>query len=137
MSSPTPDDLLAFASFAAQFNAPGFVPGTWHTPTSRDDGVIEIGWWEADAAVAAWEHALYDRHIIDPDSDYLDDDNVQFVDRAIEDSSLVADLDLPTLRRALTFLARAERHSCGGWYDRAFESGMAQAATRRLGQLAD
>lgn len=135
-SGPSRGDLLAVASFATQFETPGFVAGTWHLPASRADGVVEIGWWEADPAVVAWEQALYDHHIIDPDSDYLAEDNVAIVKRVIEEPGLVSDLDLPTLCRVITFLARAERHTEGGWYDRAFGSGMVQAATRRLGDLA-
>jgi len=38
---------------------------------------------------------------------------VAFVEKAIADPSLLADVDLPTLRRALAFLARAERHTGG------------------------
>lgn len=134
---PTSVDLLAVAAFSERFEAPGFDAGRWHVPTPRDDGVIEIGWWEADPAVAAWEQALYAHNVIDPDSDYLAEDNVAFVERAIEEPGLVSHLDLPALRRVITFLARAERHADGGWYDRAFASGMAQAATRRLGELAE
>lgn len=137
MSGPTSQDLRAVASFGSLFEAPGFVAGQWHEPTTRDDGVIEIGWWDPSEPVSGWSQALYDSNIIDMGSGYLDEDNAEFVTRAIDDPALIADLDLPAVRRALTFLARAERHTEGGWYDRAFESGMAQAATRRLGQLAD
>jgi len=48
----------------------------------------------------------------------------------------VAGFNLATPRRVLTYLARAERHTGGGWFEHAFASGMAQAATRRLGDLA-
>ena len=134
---PTPDDLLAVASFVAQFDAPEFVVGEWHAPTTRDDGVIEIGYWSPSGVVIEWNRALYDHHIIDPGSDYLADDNVALVNAAIADPSLIAGLDLDTLQRVLTFLARAERHTGGDWFEHAFASGMAQAATRRLGKLAD
>ena len=134
--SPSRDDLRAFADFSERFSALGFVAGEWIEPTTRDDGVIEVGWWSASAAVAEWEQALYDHKIIDPDSDYLDESNVEFVNRVVAKPSLLTEVDLPTLRRVLTFLARAERHTGGGWYASAFESGMALTATRRLGELA-
>jgi hypothetical protein len=137
VASPSRGDLLAVAAFADRFAAPDFVAGEWHAPLRRADGTIEIGWWSPSGAVAEWSQALYDRNIIDFDSDYLGEENAEFVRRAVEDASLVAELDLPTLRRVLTFLARAERHTEGGWYEPAFASGMAQAATRRLGELAD
>lgn len=134
--TPSRDDLLAVAAFADQFEDPHFIPGEWIHPAAGDDGVIQIGWWSASDAVFAWEAALYDRRIINPDCDYLSARNVRFVNRAIAMPSLLADVDLSTLRSVLTFLARAERHSGGGWYESAFESGLAQVATRRLGELA-
>lgn len=54
----------------------------------------------------------------------------------VRNPSLVAGFNLATPRRVLTYLARAERHTGGGWFEHAFASGMAQAATRRLGDLA-
>jgi hypothetical protein len=133
---PGPGDLLAVAAFAVAFEAPDFVAGAWSKPAQFEDGALQMPYWSPSEDVVAWEQALYEHHIIDTDSGYLGDDNVQLVARALDDPSLVADLDLPTLRRAVTFLVRAERHSGGGWYEQAFESGMAHAATRRLGELA-
>jgi hypothetical protein len=134
---PTTDDLLAIASFADRFDEPGFVAGEWVSPEPTGPGHLVIGYWMPSETVVQWTEALYDHHIIDPESDYLGEENADSVRRAIHDPSLVADLDLHALRRVLTFLARAERFSDGGWYEEAFESGMAQAATRRLGELAD
>ena len=136
MSNPTAHDLLSVACFADKFDAPDFTVGEWHDPVRREDGVVEVGWWSPSEAVHTWEKALYDHHVIDPDSDYLAEDNVALVNAAIKDPALVADLNLAALRRVLTFLARAERHTGGGWFESAFESGMAQAATRRLGEFA-
>ena len=133
--NPIHDDLLFIAAFTNRFTESDFVPGEWLAPKPREDGVIEIGWLSPSATVVEWETALYDQHIIDPSSDYLGDDSVALVHRTSEDPSLIAGLDLPTLRRALTFLARAKRHTGGGWYERAFRSGMAQAATKRLEEL--
>lgn len=135
--APTRADLLAVAAFASRFADPAFTAGQWVAPTTREDGVIQIGWWSSSQTIAEWNQALYDHQIIDPGSDYLDESNVDFVNRSIREPGLIADLDLPSLRRVLTFLARAERHAEGGWYESAFESGMAQAATRRLGEIAE
>jgi hypothetical protein len=132
---PSREDLLTVGAFAEQFDAPGFTVGEWVQPRVRDDGVTETGWWSASDTVIAWEAALYEHHIIDPDSDYMSGANIAFVNKAIADPSLLARVRLPRLRRVLTFLARAERHSGEGWYESAFESGMAQAATRRLREL--
>jgi hypothetical protein len=135
-AKPSTGDLLDVASFADKFDAPDFTVGEWHDPVRHEDGVVEVGWWSPSEVVHAWERALYDHHIIDPDSDYLAEDNVALVNESIDDPSLVADLDLAALRRALTFLARAQRHTGGGWFESAFGSGMAQAMMRRLGGLA-
>ena len=129
------EDLRAVASFDDRFKALGFVSGERVESTTREDGVIVLGWWRPSETVVRWNEALYDHKIIDPDSDYLDGSNVDLVNRTIKDPSLVDCMDLPTLRHVLTFLARAERHTAGGWFESAFESGMAQAATRRLGEL--
>ena len=126
---------MAVADLATLFEASDFSPGKWHMPETREDGVIEMGWWEAHSAVAVWEQALYDHNIIDADSGYLAEDNVVLVKATIKEPALVAGFDLTTLRRVLTFLARAERHADGGWFEEAFLTGMAQAATRRLGEL--
>lgn len=135
-TGPTLNDLNAVAAFSERFAAPDFVAGEWIQPSERDDGVIQLGWWSPSDVVSQWEQALYDHSIVDPDSDYLGESNVRFVNRCIAVPELVADVELSTLRRILTFLVRAERHTGGGWFESAFGSGMAQAATRRLGVLA-
>lgn len=134
-ATPSHSDLLAVASFAKRFEAPGFTPGDWVAPVTQEDGVTQIGWWSASGPVAEWERALYDHQIIDPDGGFLEQANVDFVNRAIREPALVAAVDLHTLRQVLTFLARAERHTGGGWFEEAFATGMAQAATRRLGDF--
>ena len=134
---PNDSDLATVAAFAERFEAPGFSPGEWVNPPPREDGVIVFGWWAPSVEVANWQRALYDHQIMDLDSDYLSKSNVAFVKKVIDDPSLIADLDLPTMRRVLTFLVRAERHTEGGWFEEAFQSGMAQTATRRLGELTE
>jgi len=132
---PSTDDLRAVAEFAVAFDSPDFLAGEWVLPETRDDGVIVLGWWNPSETVVKWEQALYDRHIIDSESGHMAAENVEFVNKAIENPDLLDDAVLQRIRSALTFLARAERHTGGGWYEKAFATGMAQAATRRLGEL--
>lgn len=136
VTNPTITDLRAVAAFAQRFEEPGFSPGEWTTPAALDDGTIQIGWWSPTQVIVEWNEALYDHHIVGPETGYLERSNIDFVHKAIEEPELLNGLDLPSVRRVLTFLARAERHADGGWYASAFRSGMAQAATRRLGELA-
>lgn len=133
--APSREDLAAVASFSSAFAAPGFTPGEWVAPGEIADGFM-FPWYASSEPVSRWHNALYEHHTIDPDSDYLGEANVALVNRVIKDPALVGDMDLPTLRRVLTFVARAERHTGGGWFAEAFKTGMAQAATRRLGELA-
>ena len=119
---PTKNDLASVAAFADRFE--GLDPST-------------IEWYRRPDAVVEWTEALYHHHIIDFESNYMSKSNVALVNRLIEDPSPIARMGLAKLRRVLTFLARADRHTEGGWYEKAFESGMAQAATRRLGKLAE
>jgi len=65
--------------------------------------------------VAAWEQVLSDHRIVNPHSAYVANNNVGSVDAAVANASLVADLNLTALRRVLTYLVRAERHTGGGW----------------------
>lgn len=129
---PAREDLLAFRVFADAFNAPDFVAGEQVPPITLQDGAIQVGWWNASAVVDDWQQALYTRNIVDPQSDYLGRSNVAFVNQAIQDPTVLDRIGLPVLRAVLTFLVRAERHAEGGWFEPAFESGMAQTATQRL-----
>jgi len=113
---PSSDDLLAIAAFAVAFDSPDFVAGEWVEPETRDDGVMVLGWWNPSETIVEWEQALYDHHIMDPNSDCLAHENVEYANKAIEDPGLLAAADLQRVRTALTFLARAERHTGGGWY---------------------
>lgn len=135
--SPSAEELRALSKYAVAFASPGFVAGEWVHPESRDDRVIVLGWWSSSETVLEWEQALYDHHILNLQSDYMAAENVDFVSQAIENPDLLHDADLDKIRTALTFLMRAERHTGGGWYEKAFAAGMPQAATRRLGELGE
>ena len=132
---PTKSDLAAVAAFTEHFEAPGFSPGEWISSEKQNDGSFTFPWWKASCVVSEWHQSLYDHKIVDPGSGYMDDPNVEFVRRLNEDPSLITDSDLPTVRRVLTYLARGE-HFDAGTFAEAFKSGLAQAATKRLGELA-
>lgn len=133
---PTNEQLQQVARFAESFDVPGFSAGEWVVPEPTEDGVTQMGWWSSSEAVERWHEALYDNGIIDGSSDYLGADTKTLVRGLMERPVGVADLGLAELRTVLTFLARAERHTGGGWFEQAFQSGLAQSATRRLGVLA-
>jgi hypothetical protein len=135
--TPSADDLRAVAEFAVAFDSPDFVAGEWVKPETRDDGVIVLGWRNSSETVGKWEQALYDHHIVDSESGHMASENVEYVNKAITNPDLLRDADLGRISTVLTFLMRAEHHTGGGWYEEAFASGMAQAATRRLGELGE
>ena len=110
----------------------------WDVPGSvGEDGVVSIGWWEHSPAVSEWAQALYDHHIIDPECDYMGEANRELGRQAFEAPELIGTLELPALRMLMTAIARSDRFDWGsGLYEEAFEKGIAQAATRRLGELA-
>ena len=105
--SPTKDDLAAVAAFAERFEAPWFSAG----------------------------EALYDHNIVDPDSGYMEESAAEFVRRLEEDPMRIAGSDLATVRCVLTRVVRADRF-VEGTIARASETGVAQAATKRLRELA-
>jgi hypothetical protein len=110
-AEPTRADLLCIAGFAQDLQDPN----------------------TAHAAVGAWDDALYDHHVID--FGYSFDEARALIHRAGTDPSFIAGADLRTVRSMATFLSRAERF-CDGRLDRAVESGLVLALTRRLGELA-
>ena len=133
---PTKSDLAAVGAFAESFDAPGFMPGEWIPSEKQADGSYTFPWWKWSPEVSDWHRALYDHKIVDPHSGYLDESNVEYIQSLHQDPSLIDDSDLPTLRRVLTYLVRSERF-VEGTLAKAFKSGIAQAATRRLGEMAE
>ena len=73
--TPTKHDLLAVAAFADRFDAPDFVVGRDVPGSVDEDGVVHIGWWEHSPTVSGWAQALYEHHVINPQSDYLSGPN--------------------------------------------------------------
>jgi len=131
---PTKSDLAAVAAFSELFDAPGFSPGEWVPSEKQKNGSYTFPWWNGSQVVNEWLQALYDHNIIDPDSGYMEESHAEFMLRLKEDSSPIADSDLATVRRVLTYVVRADRF-VEGTLAEAFHSGVAQTATRRLGEL--
>lgn len=134
LETPTRDDLLGFARYAESFEHPDFTAGKYHPSEEIELNTYTWPSWESSPIVSEWHQALYDRHIMDPQSPYLD---AQFTARMREfeaDPSLLSGQDLPTIRTVLTCIARADRF-CEGVIADMFEKGVAQAATRRLVEL--
>lgn len=127
---------MAIAKFADLFAEPDFSPGTTVPMHEVEPGVFTFGWWDASPIAAQWAQALYEHHIIDAESDYLSEATSEMRAAIHEDISLINHMGLAELRTVITLIARAERHTGGGPYEHAFSARVAQAATRRLGELA-
>lgn len=133
---PTIDALLALSPFVHEFTAEGFTAGIFHNAEEIEPGVFSMPWWEPSDIVLQWEAALYHHGIIDPQSDYLSEEFGRQVEEFAADPTLLSAADLPTIRTVLTNISRGERF-CDGYMASMLESGVAQAATARLVQLAD
>lgn len=120
--NPSEDDLRSFARFAEAFGEPEFTPGTSHPAEEIEPDVYSFGWFEYAPAVSEWHQELYDRNVIDPDSDYLSEAFAHRMRRFSADPTLLSAADLPTIRTVLTNIARGERF-CDGYMSSAFESG--------------
>lgn len=132
---PRAADLLAFAPYVEAFEQADFSAGRFHPAEEIEPNTYTWPSWESSPIVSEWHQALYDRHIMDPQSPYLD---AQFTVRMREfeaSPSLLSDQDLSTIRTVLTYIARGDRF-CEGLIADMFEKGVAQAATRRLVDLA-
>ena len=133
---PTKSDLAEVAAFTKRFEAPDFSPGEWVPSKKLRDDIATLPWWKGSPEVNEWNKALYDHNIIDPDSDYMSESAANLINRSMEHPSLVAELDLPTIRMVLTCISRVERFVEGTMAE-AFHLGLAQAATRRLGDFVE
>lgn len=134
--APSKDELLSMAEFVTAFESADFVAGEWISAVMCPDGIMQVGRWSPSDCVMRWEQAIYDRHLVDPDSDYLSGQFSMRMQSYMRDSSLVMEADLDVVRTVLTNIVRGDRF-CDGYMADMFETGVAQAATRRLVELAD
>lgn len=134
MPEPSRADLVSFGRFAEAFSEADFSPGVWHPADEIEPGLLAVGWWQPSKIVAEWEHAIYDRHVIDPDADYLSEEFGARVREYQREPTRLDDAELDELRAVLTYVVRGERF-CDGHIESMFVSGVAQHATRRLAFL--
>lgn len=130
---PTRDGLLAVCTFVRRFETPDFAAGAWVSPGHREDGVLQIGYWAPSEAVARWQDALYEHHVVVA-FDWTESKWRRQMRRYYADPGLLGQARLVTIRKVLTTLVRAERFS-EGTFAEAFERGVPQAAIRRLREL--
>jgi len=131
---PSSDDRAFFARFADAFEREGFCAGRFHPSEPTGPNSFTFGWWESSPIVSQWHAALYDRNIIDPQSDYLSPEFAARMAQFSKDPTMLLEQDLATIRTVLTNIARGDRF-CEGYMAGMFEAGVAQAATRRLAGL--
>lgn len=131
---PSIDDLAAFAAFADAFESADFLPGEWLSPQPSGDADSAFPIWASGDVVSRWHQALYDRDIVDPDSDYLSEAFAQQMDEFVTDPTLLSAADLSTIRTVLTNISRGDRF-CDGYMASMFENDVSQAATARLVSL--
>jgi hypothetical protein len=124
--------LRRLARHRTAFEAPGFTFGSWVPARERDDGVIEMGWYEpspeADAFLADARAKItpfdWPAWAAGPDGQAL-----------LGHPEAVASASADDLRRLLTVYVRSERFG-DGTLEAAFASGMLTAIIRRAGVLA-
>ncbi len=134
MPTPSREDLASFAEFIDVFDSEGFSWGEIHTEPPQEDGTLVMPWPDYSDMVSRWHNALYERHVIDGQSDYLSEALARRMHEFAADPSSLSACDLPTIRTVLTYIARGERF-CDGHMAEYFDNGVAQAATRRLVEL--
>ncbi len=130
---PTVADLQAVAAFTDIFESDGFIAGEWVSGETADDGVVTLGFWSASGAVHDWHEAIYKNnvHLV---FDWMTQEWREVMRGFESDPSTLASADLETIRKVLTTISRADRFNEGYMGD-CFDSGLAQAATRRLAEL--
>ena len=130
--SVTTDELRRLARHRATFEAPGFRFGWWVPSRERDDGVIELGWYEPGPEALAF---LTDaRALIEP-FDWPAWASGSEGRALLGHPEAVASASADELRKLLTVYVRSERFG-DGTLEAAFDSGMLTAILRRAGILA-
>ena len=128
----TTDELRRLARHRATFEAPGFRFGWWVPSRERDDGVIEMGWYEPGPEALAF---LADaRALIEP-FDWPAWASGPEGRALLGHPEAVGSASADELRKLLTVYVRSERFG-DGTLEAAFDSGMLTAILRRAGILA-
>lgn len=130
-----PIDLSGFAAFSRAFDEPDFVAGEWAGGGEVEPGLYQMAYWVPCSVVSEWEQTLYHQNVVGPDCDYMSEEFGAQMREFASDPSLLSASDLQVVRAALTNIVRGERF-CEGYIGEMFDNGVAQAATRRLSELA-
>ena len=125
--------LRILAEQGAIIEGPGFVLGEWVPARTREDGVIEMGWYRFSAQGDALLGAVRDAGCIVP-FDWPAWAQAAEVQRLGRDPALVAGASGGDLIRLLTALVRSERFGDGALAG-AWESGVLEAIVRRARSL--
>jgi hypothetical protein len=129
----TTDELRRLARHRATFEAAGFRFGSWVKSRERDDGVIELGWYEPGPEALAF---LADaRALIEP-FDWPAWASGPEGQALLGHPEAVASASADDLRKLLTVYVRSERFG-DGTLEAAFDSGMLTAIVLRAGVLAE
>jgi hypothetical protein len=132
MTDARRDWLRRLASHRPAFEAPGFSFGSWIPAREREDGVIEMGWYEPSAEADAF---LADARAMITAFDWPAWATGPEGRALLGDPEAVASASADDLRRLLTVYVRSERFG-DGTLESAFRSGMLAAIIRRAGVLA-
>lgn len=130
--SVTTDELRRLARHRATFEAPGFRFGAWVPSRERDDGVIELGWYEPGPQALVF---LADARAIITPFDWPAWASGPEGQSLLGHPEAVASASPDDLRKLLTVYVRSERFG-DGTLEAAFDSGMLSAIVRRAGVLA-
>ncbi len=126
------DRLRRLAAHLPAFQAPGFTFGAWEPSRTRDDGVIELGWYRFSPAADAFLRDL--AGWVTP-FDWPTWATGEVGHSLLRDPDAVASASADNLGKLLTSVVRGDRFSEGtlAW---AYESGLLTAILRRADALA-
>jgi hypothetical protein len=129
----TLEQLQRLAAWADRFASQAFTFGDWVPSTARDDGVIELGWFEMSDEAQAFVSVMYDLGWV-YDFDWGRWLGTEDGRRLSGGPEAVAFATAGDLAKLLTAIIRSERFSDGSIAG-AFESGLLLAICRRAQAL--
>jgi hypothetical protein len=126
--------LRRLAAWADRFADPAFSFGRWVTPPRREDGVIQLGWYDLSEAGQRFVSEMYELGWVYSFDwmQWLGSPEGRLLSSGPEP---VASASADDLARLLTAILRGERFADGN-VEGAFESGILLAIARRARELA-
>lgn len=134
MTVPVERRLQRLAAWADRFADPSFAFGQWVPPTTGDDGVIQIGWYDVSDAGQAFVSEMYEFGWV-YDFDWMGWLGTEDGRRLSSGPEPIAAASAEDLAKLLTAIIRGERFS-DGELEGAYQSGILLAISRRAGTLA-